>query len=79
MPARRQQAQAFPRASEPSAHPVYAGVETLYIKTTAHVQLGALQRTAVTIEGEEWAIQPWELDAAARKAHQDACTLTGQG
>lgn len=37
-------------AGQPSDHPV---VGTLYIQKAAHVQLGAPQRIAVTIEGRD--------------------------
>jgi hypothetical protein len=40
-------------AGQPSDHPGYPVVGTLYIQKAAHVQLGAPQRIAVTIEGRD--------------------------
>ncbi len=38
---------------QPSEHPGYPVVGTLYVQKAAHIQLGAPQRIAVTIEGRE--------------------------
>ena len=39
--------------SQPPGHPGYPVVGTLYVQKAAHVQLGAPQRIAVTIEARE--------------------------
>lgn len=41
------------QAGQPPDHPGYPVVGTLYLQKAAHVQLGAPQRIAVTIEGRE--------------------------